>query len=55
MQDAEPIPEFDDFDWDRTTQRLSEAERTSRYEAHVARFRRETAGTDAPKAPADAT
>ena len=35
----------DDLDWDRTTDRLTEEERMSRYEAHVEKLRREKAPT----------
>ena len=32
---------LEDIDWDHTTERLTEADRQSRYEAHVERLRRE--------------
>jgi hypothetical protein len=48
MQDAEPMTGFEDIDWDRTTERLSDAERTRRYEAHVARL------SEIPKEPSKA-
>jgi hypothetical protein len=39
MQDAEPTGASEETDWDRTTERLTEEERQSRYEAHVARLK----------------